>query len=87
MGNGNFFCGASLVLGISAVAAVVLRLAESVRAQSYLGSTCTVGAFAALSTGGVICQYWGAQTMVLVSLILSLIGGAMILLTAQKTEF
>ena len=68
-------------------ARLVVGLGESVRAQSYLGSTGTVGAFAALSTGGVICQYWGAQTMVLVSLILSLIGGTMILLTAQKTEF
>ena len=68
-------------------ARLVVGLGESVRAQSYLGSTCTVGSFAALSTGGVICQYWGAQTMVLVSLILSLIGGTMILLTAQKTEF
>ena len=68
-------------------ARLVVGLGESVRAQSYLGSTCTVGSFAALSTGGVICQYWGAQAMVMVSLILSLIGGTMILLTAQKTEF
>lgn len=68
-------------------ARLVVGMGESVRAQSYLGSTGTVGAWAALSTGGVICQYWGAQTMVLVSLILSLVGGLMILLTAQKTEF
>lgn len=68
-------------------ARLVVGLGESVRAQSYLGSTGTVGSFAALATGGVICQYWGAQTMVLVSLILSLAGGLMILFTAQKTEF
>lgn len=68
-------------------ARLVVGAGESVRAQSYLGSTSTVGSFAALATGGVICQYWGAQTMVLVSLILSLAGGVMILLTAQKTEF
>ena len=68
-------------------ARLVVGSGESVRAQSYLGSTCTVGAFAALSTGGVICQYWGAQTMVLVSLVFSLVGGLMILATAQKTEF
>ena len=68
-------------------ARLVVGLGESVRAQSYLGSTGTVGSFAALSTGGVICQYWGAQTMVLVSLVLALAGGLMILLTAQKTEF
>lgn len=77
------------LLTISSVnyARIVVGLGESVRAQSYLGSTGTVGSFAALATGGVICQYWGAQTMVLVSLILSLAGGLMILLTAQKTEF
>ena len=68
-------------------ARLVVGLGESVRAQSYLGSTGTVGSFAALSTGGIICQYWGAQSMVLVSLILSLLGGLMIVLTAQKTEF
>ena len=68
-------------------ARLVVGLGESVRAQSYLGSTGTVGSFAALSTGGVICQYWGAQAMVLVSLVLALAGGLMILLTAQKTEF
>lgn len=68
-------------------ARLVVGMGESVRAQSYLGATGTVGSFAALATGGVICQYWGAQTMVLVSLILSLAGGMMILLTAQKTEF
>ena len=68
-------------------ARLVVGMGESVRAQSYLGSTGTVGSFAALSTGGVICQYWGAQTMVLVSMILALAGGTMILLTAQKTEF
>ena len=68
-------------------ARLVVGMGESVRAQSYLGSTGTVGSFAALSTGGIICQYWGAQTMVLVSLILSLVGGMIILLVAQKTEF
>ena len=68
-------------------ARLVVGLGESVRAQSYLGSTGTVGSFAALSTGGIICQSWGAQSMVLVSLTLSLLGGLMILLTAQKTEF
>ena len=68
-------------------ARLVVGMGESVRAQSYLGATGTVGSFAALATGGVICQYWGAQTMVLVSVILSLAGGMMILLTAQKTEF
>ena len=68
-------------------ARLVVGMGESVRAQSYLGATCTVGSFAALSTGGVICQYFGAQTMVLVSMVLALIGGTMILLTAQKTEF
>ena len=68
-------------------ARLVVGMGESVRAQSYLGATGTVGSFAALSTGGVICQYWGAQTMVLVSMIMALAGGTLILLTAQKTEF
>lgn len=67
-------------------AELVVGEGESVRAQSYLGSTVTVGALIALSTGGVICEYLGPQAMVLVSLICSLIGGITIALGAQKTE-
>lgn len=66
-------------------AALVVGKGESVRAQSYLGSTTTVGTLIALSTGGVICQHFGTQTMVLVSLVCALIGGSIILLSAQKT--
>ena len=67
-------------------AGLVVGKGESVRAQSYLGSTSTVGCLLALSTGGVICEHFGAQTMVLVSLAAALIGGVTVAFTAQKTE-
>ncbi len=67
-------------------AAMVVGKGESVRAQSYLGSTSTVGCVLALSTGGVICEHFGAQSMVLVSLGSALIGGVTVLLSAQKTK-
>ena len=47
---------------------------ESVRAQTYLGATSTVGVLMAMSTGGFICQHLGVQTMVLVSLFAALLG-------------
>lgn len=64
----------------------VVGLEESVRAQSYLGATVTVGALAGLSTGGLICQLLGVETMILVSASAACLGGAIIVLTAQKTE-
>ena len=76
-----------LIISSVNYAGMVVGKGESVRAQSYLGATGSVGSFAALATGGIICQYWGAQTLVFVSLILSVVGGVMIALTAQKTEF
>lgn len=63
-------------------AAQVVGKGESVRAQSYLGSTTTVGALAALSTGGVICQHFGSQTMVLTSFACAMTGAVIILLAA-----
>lgn len=67
-------------------AELVVGKGESVRAQSYLGATVTVGALIANCTGGVICQYFGAQTMVLVSVAAALVGGVTIAVIAQKTE-
>lgn len=64
----------------------VVGLEESVRAQSYLGATVTVGALAGLATGGVICQMFGVDAMLLVSALAACAGGIIILLTAQKTE-
>lgn len=63
-------------------AAQVVGKGESVRAQSYLGSTTTVGALAALSTGGVICQHFGSQAMVLTSFACAMTGAVIILLAA-----
>ncbi len=67
-------------------AEMVVDKGESVRAQSYLGSTVTIGALIALSTGGVICDLFGVQTMVLASLAFGLLGGIIIALSAEKTE-
>ena len=67
-------------------AELVVEKGESVRAQSYLGATTTVGSLIASSTGGLICQYFGVQTMVLVCIVTALIGGVTIALIAQKTE-
>lgn len=63
-------------------AAQVVSKGESVRAQSYLGSTTTVGALAALSTGGMICQHFGSQVMVLTSFACAMTGAVIILLAA-----
>lgn len=38
---------------------------EAVRAQSYLSSATSVGALAAMSSGGVLCKFLGVQNMVL----------------------
>lgn len=65
-------------------AELVVGPGESVRAQSYLGSTVTVGALIALSTGGVICQYLGPQAMVLASLGCSILGGGVVILAARE---
>ena len=67
-------------------AEMVVGRGESVRAQTYLGATSTVGNLMAMSAGGVICQHFGAQTMVMVSLVAALIGGGTILFTAEKTR-
>ena len=67
-------------------AELVVDRGESVRAQTYLGATATVGALLATSTGGFLCQHLGVPAMVLTSLALSLIGGLLILFTAEKTK-
>ena len=67
-------------------AELVVGRGESVRAQTYLGATATVGCLLAGSTGGFLCQHLGVQAMVLISLVLSLAGGLLILFTAEKTK-
>lgn len=59
--------------------------ADAVRGQSYLGSTITAGSLIALSTGGLICQQFGAQTMLLAAAAAAALGTMIILCTAQKT--
>lgn len=67
-------------------AELVVGRGESVRAQTYLGATSTVGTLLATSTGGFLCQYLGVQAMVMVSLAAALTGGLVILFTAEKTR-
>ena len=91
--NGIYLAQATQMLGyglytISSVnyAEMVVGRGESIRAQTYLGATCTVGNLMAMATGGFICQLLGPQAMVLVSLAAALVGGLTILFTAEKTR-
>lgn len=61
---------------------------EAVRAQTYLASMLTLGNLAAMASGGVICQYFGAQTMLLVSAGSAVLGGVLLALegAARRTE-
>ncbi|MCQ2418680.1 MAG: MFS transporter [Clostridia bacterium] len=74
------------VFSISSVyyAGKVAGEGEAVRAQAYLGSTTTIGSLFAMSTGGVICEYLGAQTMVLISAAMALLGAVIVFLSAEK---
>ena len=67
-------------------AELVVGRGESVRAQTYLGATATVGCLLATSTGGFLCEQLSVNAMVITSLIASLIGGFLILFTAEKTK-
>ena len=67
-------------------AELVVDRGESVRAQTYLGSTASVGCLLATATGGFLCQHLGVTAMVMTSLIASVAGGLLILLTAEKTD-
>lgn len=67
-------------------AEMVVGRGESVRAQSYLGSTATVGGLLAMSTGGFICQNLGVPAMLIISFVVTIIGAVTILFTAQKTK-
>ena len=91
--NGVYLAQATQSLGyglhvISSVnyAELVVGKGESVRAQTYLGSTCTVGALLATATGGFLCQHLGVPAMVMTSLGAALVGGFLILFTAEKTS-
>ena len=91
--QGIYWAQATQMLGyglytISSVnyAEMVVGRGESVRAQTYLGATCTVGTLLATSTGGFLCQHLGPQVMVLVSLAAALTGGAVIAFTDEKTR-
>lgn len=66
-------------------ASALFRGADAVRGQSYLGSTITAGSLIALSTGGLICQRFGAQAMLLAAAAAAALGTGIILFAAQKT--
>ncbi len=91
--NGIYIAQATQMLGyglytISSVnyAEMVVGRGESVRAQSYLGATATVGGLFAMSTGGFICEKLGVPAMLIVSFAVTVVGSATIVLTAQKTK-
>ena len=91
--GGVYLAQATQMLGyglytISSVnyAELVVGRGESVRAQTYLGATATVGTLIATSTGGFLCQHMGPQFMTWVSLGAALVGGVMIAFTAEKTR-
>lgn len=67
-------------------AEMVVGRGESVRAQSYLGSTATVGGLLAMSTGGFICQHLGVPAMLMISFAVTIVGAVTIAFTAQKTK-
>ena len=67
-------------------AAAVVGKGEATRAQSYLASTLTIGTLISMATGGVLCQYFGAAVMMMVSLAFAVIGSVVVLLSSQKTE-
>lgn len=66
-------------------ASALFQGADAVRGQSYLGATITAGSLIALSTGGLICQQFGAQVMLGAAAVSAALGTVIILLTAQKT--
>lgn len=47
---------------------------ETVRAQSYLASSHSIGALLATSTGGVLCEQLSAQAMMVVSIVAGVLG-------------
>ena len=59
---------------------------EAVRAQSYLAAAVPAGSVIAMSTGGVICQLFGVQTMILVTAACALAGALIILFCTEKAE-
>lgn len=74
------------VIGSVNYAERVVDQGESIRAQSYHGAVTTVSTVLALSMGGVLIEYLGVQTMVMVSLGCSLVGAVIVLFATQKTE-
>lgn len=62
----------------------VIGEGDAVRAQTYLSSTTVIGSLIALSTGGIICQYWGANTMLLIGSIAAFLGAVIIFLSAEN---
>lgn len=71
------------ISSVNFVGALVGR-GETIRAQSYLAATTALGSLAAMSTGGVICQYLGAQTMLLVAAASALLGMAFVMAAARQ---
>ncbi len=57
-----------------------VEVSETVRAQSYLASTSTIGSLVATSTGGFLCQFLGVQTMILTAAAFAAAGAAVVAL-------
>ena len=67
-------------------ARAVIGPEETVRAQSYLSATSTIGSLVGLSAGGVLCQAFGAQFMLLTAAAAALLGAVILLFAVGETE-
>lgn len=77
--------------GLFAISSVVyagdiVGTGEAVRAQSYLGTTLTLGMLAALSLGGTLCQYFGVPVMLLTAGGFAVAGGILLYWEAAKAK-
>lgn len=77
--------------GLFAISSVVyageiVGCGEAVRAQSYLGTTLTLGMLAALSLGGTLCQYFGVPVMLLTACGFAVAGGILLYWEAAKAK-
>lgn len=91
--NGVYLAQTTQMLGyglyaISSVNYVekLVKQGDSVRAQSYLGASITAGSFIALFSGGYLCQYFGVQTMLLISCTCAAAGSLLVGLTVRKND-
>lgn len=64
-------------------AKMVIGPEETVRAQSYLSSTTTIGGLVASSTGGFLCKLLSAEALILVAVITAALGAAVTVAVIQ----